>query len=106
MPNETVVELTQEQQVIVNAVIAGVKKEMTHRCVFSESTQVSLDHLADAIEETKATRGTHILILSTAKAWEDVKEKMARAAMWGIIVLVAGVLALFAGKPVWAWIKP
>lgn len=103
---ETVaIKLTQEQQVMVSAVVSAIKEELQHECFFDVKQRKHLHELVDAIEDEGATRSTHIIILRAGKAWEDVTKRLSRVVMWFIIVLVAVVLGIFFGKPAWGWIN-
>jgi len=105
MADGPAVELTQEQKIIVAAVVKGVQESLKHECFFSSDSRKLIHDFVDAVGETEATRGTHILILSAGKAWQDVTKKLTRFVMWSVIVAIAVLVSLFAGKPVLNWFK-
>lgn len=99
MGKDATVELSSEQQLMVKAMVLAIKDELKHECFFNPKERKPLHDFVDAIEETKATRGTHILILSAGMAWRDVTKKLTSFVMWSIIIAAAVLVSVFAGKP-------
>jgi hypothetical protein len=99
VPNETVVPLTQEQQIMVNAVVFAIKEELKHECFFSSKERKRVHDFVDAVGDVDASRSTHIIILRAGKAMEDVTKKLSTAILWVVIIAFAGLLTLFFGKP-------
>ena len=93
------VALTQEQQALVAAVTASIKSEINHKCVFESKARKTLHDMVGAVEETKSTRSTHVIILRAGKTWEDVTGKIGKVVMYGFFVLICVVVSAVSGKP-------
>ena len=104
--SEATVELTQEQQIMVRAIVTAVREELKHDCFFDQDSRKILHDAVDAAKDEAANRETFIIVYRIGNGVRSAMKRTAQAFVWFLIMVAAiGVAAIFGRSFGWGFIK-
>lgn len=85
-------QLSPDQKKLVDAVLKGVAKQITHKCAFDERDRKILHDICDAADDEGANHETHIIIF---RIGNNVRSFAKRAVGFGVYIILALIAAAF-----------